>query len=104
MYMPVQVTLPYQAKAVGYQEDHYNNPAMSEEETDLSYEEAYQQLEQILQTLESGDLPLEESLSLYERGSALTAYCARKLDEAELRVQQWQPDGETVPVDDWQES
>ena len=77
---------------------------MSEEETELTYEEAYRQLEQILQTLESGDLPLEESLSLYERGSTLAAYCARKLDEAELRVQQWQPDGGAIPVDDWQES
>jgi exodeoxyribonuclease VII small subunit len=77
---------------------------MSEEQTDLSYEEAYQQLEQILETLESNDLPLEESLSLYERGAALAAYCARKLDEAELRVQQWQPGGETAPFNDWQQT
>jgi exodeoxyribonuclease VII small subunit len=70
---------------------------MSAELTDLSYEEAYQQLEQILETLESDDLPLEEALSLYERGAALAAHCVRKLDEAELRVQQWQPGGDTAP-------
>lgn len=70
---------------------------------DLSYEEAYQQLEQILQALESGDLPLEESLKLYELGATLAATCARKLDEAELRVRQWQPDDQTNDLDDWQQ-
>ncbi|MCC6453914.1 MAG: exodeoxyribonuclease VII small subunit [Caldilineaceae bacterium] len=69
-----------------------------------SYEEAYQQLEQILQALENGDLPLEESLKLYELGAALAAYCAQKLDEAELRVRQWQPDDQISSLDDWQEA
>ncbi len=70
---------------------------------ELTYEEAYQQLEEILEALESGDLPLEQSLSLYERGAALAAYCTRLLDEAELRVEQWQPDTGSVPINDWQE-
>ena len=73
-------------------------------ELDLPYEEAFDQLEHILQALESGDLPLEEALSLYEQGAALAAYCARLLDEAELRVEQWQPDGSTMPMEGWQES
>lgn len=77
---------------------------MSEAQGDLSYEEAYQQLEQILQALESGELPLEESLKLYELGAALATYCARKLDEAELRVRQWQPEGQTGDLDDWQDA
>jgi exodeoxyribonuclease VII small subunit len=77
---------------------------MSQAQGDLSYEEAYQQLEKILQALESGDLPLEESLKLYELGAALATYCARKLDEAELRVRQWQPGDETSNLDDWQEA
>lgn len=77
---------------------------MSQAPGDLSYEEAYQQLEKILQALESGDLPLEESLKLYELGAALASYCGRKLDEAELRVRQWQPGGETSSLDDWQEA
>jgi exodeoxyribonuclease VII small subunit len=70
----------------------------------LSYEEAYRQLEQILQALESGDLPLEESLKLYELGATLAAYCARKLDEAELRVRQWQPGDQMSSLDNWQEA
>jgi len=77
---------------------------MSQAQGDLSYEDAYQQLEKILQALESGDLPLEESLKLYELGAALASYCARKLDEAELRVRQWQPGDQTSSLDDWQEA
>jgi exodeoxyribonuclease VII small subunit len=71
---------------------------------DLTYEEAYRQLEKILQALESGDLPLEDSLKLYELGAALATYCGRKLDEAELRVRQWQPDDTTSDLDDWQDA
>ncbi len=71
---------------------------------DLTYEEAYARLEQILQALESGDLPLEKALSLYEEGAALAAHCARQLDEAELRVRQWQPGDDSLPLDDWQEA
>lgn len=77
---------------------------MSDELTNLTYEEAYDRLEQILQSLESGDLPLEKALSLYEQGAALAAYCATKLDEAELRVRQWQPGDTTIPLDDWQDA
>ena len=77
---------------------------MSQAPGDLSYEEAYLQLEKILQALENGDLPLEESLKLYELGAALAVYCARKLDEAELRVRQWQPGDQTSSLDDWQEA
>ena len=73
---------------------------MSEAQEDLSYEVAYQKLEQILQALENGDLPLEESLKLYELGATLAATCSRKLDEAELRVRQWQPDDQTSSLED----
>lgn len=71
--------------------------------TELSYEAAYAQLEAVLETLEDGDLPLEEALRLYERGAELAAYCTRKLDEAELRVRQWQPGDETSEFDAWRE-
>jgi exodeoxyribonuclease VII small subunit len=77
---------------------------MSQTQGDLSYEEAYQQLEQDLQALENGDLPLEQSLKLYELGATLASYCAHKLDEAELRVRQWQPGDQTTDLDDWQEA
>lgn len=77
---------------------------MSDAQGDPTYEEAYQHLEKILQALEGGDLPLEESLKLYELGATLAAYCTRKLDEAELRVRQWQPNDEATSLEDWQES
>ncbi|MBV7330535.1 exodeoxyribonuclease VII small subunit [Chloroflexi bacterium TSY] len=70
---------------------------------DLTYEEASAQLEEILNTLEGGELPLEESLLLYEKGSILATYCAKQLDEAELRVRQWQPAGDPAPFEDWSE-
>jgi exodeoxyribonuclease VII small subunit len=70
---------------------------------DLTYEQAFAQLEQILQTLEGGDLPLEQALALYEQGVALTAFCTHKLDTAELRVSQWQPGQQTAAFAGWQE-
>lgn len=76
---------------------------MDDRFVDLSYESAFAQLEAVLQQLESGELPLEETLSLYEQGLTLTAHCTRLLDSAELRVRQWQSDQQTTPVEDWQE-
>lgn len=69
----------------------------------LSYEAAFAQLEAVLQQLESGELPLEETLSLYEQGLALAAHCTRLLDGAELRVRQWQSDQPVTPLEGWQE-
>lgn len=72
-----------------------------------TYDQAFAELEAVLAQLESGDLPLEQALALYERGAALAAYCTRKLEEAELRVRQWQPGngGEepTRPFEGWRE-
>ncbi len=59
---------------------------------DLTFEQAFAELEESVRALERGDLPLEESLALYERGQGLAAYCARLLDEAELKVQQIESD------------
>ncbi|HXF63769.1 MAG TPA: exodeoxyribonuclease VII small subunit [Caldilineaceae bacterium] len=77
---------------------------MADNLPELTYEQAFTQLEQVLQALESGDLPLDQSLALYELGATLAAYCARKLDEAELRVRRWQPGDETTPFEEWQEA
>lgn len=71
--------------------------------TDLSYEEAFIQLEEVLAQLERDDLPLEESLLLYERGVALSSYCSTLLDSAELRVRQWQTDESVAEFTGWQE-
>ena len=54
----------------------------------LTYEQAYQQLEQIVTVLESSEYSLEVSLRLFERGQALARFCTALLDQAELKVQQ----------------
>jgi exodeoxyribonuclease VII small subunit len=55
---------------------------------ELSYEQAFVELESIVSSLESDQLALEEAMSLYERGQALTKYCVELLDKAELRLKQ----------------
>lgn len=55
---------------------------------DLTFEQAFQQLEEVVRQLESGELPLEQSLALFERGMALAKLCENKLDEAEQKVSQ----------------
>ncbi len=57
----------------------------------LSFEEAYAELEEVVQQLEAGDLTLDQSMALFERGTALAARCNTQLDAAELRVQQLVP-------------
>jgi exodeoxyribonuclease VII small subunit len=54
----------------------------------LSFEAAYAELEEIIARLDSGDLPLEDSVALFERGRKLAAHCQSLLDNAELRVSQ----------------
>lgn len=54
----------------------------------LSYEQAFAELEEIVTTLEANQRTLEESMALFERGQALAARCAALLDQAELKVQQ----------------
>jgi exodeoxyribonuclease VII small subunit len=53
----------------------------------MSFEEAMKDLETVVRRLESGDVPLEESITLYERGAALKAHCEAKLKAAEEKVQ-----------------
>lgn len=70
----------------------------------LSFERALKELEHIVGRLERGDVELEESITIYERGEALKAHCDRLLRQAEAKVEkltfdgQGQPDG-TVPFD-----
>jgi len=53
---------------------------------DPGFEEAIGRLEQIVKELEDGDLPLEESLRLFEEGIRLTRACTVRLDEAQRRI------------------
>jgi len=50
------------------------------------FEAAMERLECIVQSLESGDLPLDESLKVFEEGMQLVRFCTKKLDEAERKV------------------
>jgi exodeoxyribonuclease VII small subunit len=77
--------------------------------TDLKFEDSLARLEQIVSQLESGHLPLEESLKSFEEGIALARRCAKYLEDAEKRIEilakdaqgalgtkpfSWEPEGE----------
>ena len=53
----------------------------------MSFEQAMVALEQVVSALEKGEVPLDQSISLYERGAALRAHCAAKLRDAEEKVE-----------------
>ncbi len=53
----------------------------------MSFEEALAALEDVVNRLEGGQVPLEQSIALYERGDALKKHCEAKLGEAELKVE-----------------
>ena len=59
---------------------------------EMTYEQAFQELGQIVESLESGKLPLDESLALFERGQALADRCSALLEQAELRLRQLVPE------------
>ncbi|MFI5010944.1 MAG: exodeoxyribonuclease VII small subunit [Hyphomicrobiales bacterium] len=72
---------------------------------DLPFEKALAELETIVGRLERGDVPLEESIAIYERGEALKARCEGLLKQAEARIERitlsadGKPSG-TTPFDD----
>ena len=55
--------------------------------SDIKFEDALQRLEQIVDELEAGNLPLEDSLKVFEEGVGLARRCAKYLDEAEKRIE-----------------
>lgn len=68
----------------------------------LSFEEALSELESLVETMERGDLPLEESLKSFERGIELTRTCQNALKEAEQKVEILSaktPDAKLEPFD-----
>jgi exodeoxyribonuclease VII small subunit len=72
---------------------------MEEKEiADLTFEQAFQQLEKVVEQLEKGELSLEQSLALFEKGMLLAKLCERKLDEAEQKVSQLVGVSEAGPV------
>jgi exodeoxyribonuclease VII small subunit len=73
---------------------------MSEEKTSSpNFEASLEELERIVKDLEKGELPLEQSLLLFETGMRLSSECKRQLEEAESRVEILMKRGsEVVPV------
>ena len=77
---------------------------VTEEIKKLSFEEAISELEQIVEDLERGDIELEDSISIYERGVILKAHCEEKLKTAKMKIDKIvsHPDGDfsSEPLDE----
>jgi exodeoxyribonuclease VII small subunit len=67
----------------------------------MSFEEALRALEDVVRRLEAGDVPLDESIDLYERGEALRRRCQQRLDAAEARIEKIVagPDGHALALE-----
>ena len=65
---------------------------------ELSFEAALKELEETVARLEHGELTLDESLALFERGQQLAARCNSELEAAALKVEQLTEDGEIVEL------
>lgn len=59
----------------------------SPEGAPLSFEAGLEQLEAIVKEMESGDLPLDRALDLFEKGMKLSATCRQQLEDAETRIE-----------------
>ncbi|MEP2235320.1 MAG: exodeoxyribonuclease VII small subunit [Alteripontixanthobacter sp.] len=75
--------------------------AMETTEKDISqltFEDALKALEELVRRLESGDVPLDESIDLYERGEKLRKHCQKRLDAAQMRIEKivTGPDGKAA--------
>lgn len=71
---------------------------MKTEEQPKSFEASLEALEQIVHELESGDLPLERSLELFEDGIRLSRQCQERLNQAERRIEVLLRDNQGRPV------
>lgn len=65
-----------------------------------TFEENLQRLEQIVRAIEQGDVPLDESLKLFQEGTSLVESCGKLLDEAELQVKKIVADADGNPVEE----
>jgi exodeoxyribonuclease VII small subunit len=66
----------------------------------MSFEDALRALEDVVRRLESGDVPLDDSITLYERGEQLRKHCQARLDAAQARIEKIVagPDGQAAGV------
>lgn len=66
-------------------------PKSKDKPQEESFEKSFSELESIVAKLEAGDLSLDESLALFQRGMELSKKCGAMLDQAELRIKQLVP-------------
>lgn len=71
---------------------------MSDDVKEMNFEQAIAELEKVVGQLERGDVALEESITLYERGAKLRAHCQDKLRDAEEKVAKLTIDGDGQPT------
>lgn len=60
---------------------------MSKSVSEISFEEALQNLEKVVRALEVGEAPLDQAIDLFQQGISLVKLCSNKLDEAEKKIQ-----------------
>ena len=72
---------------------------MTAKKPSLTFEESLVRLEEIVRHLEKGDLPLGDTLKLYEEGTGLIASCSRMLDEAEQKVVKLKKGPDRKPIE-----
>ena len=70
-----------------------------EAQTETSFEDILERLEQIAGSLETGEPKLEEALELFEEGVSLTKEGTRRLDKAERKIEVLLDDGQTMPLE-----
>ena len=64
----------------------------------ISFEKAIEELEDIIKSLEQGDVPLDNTIELYERGAKLKDFCEKKLKDAEIKIKKINKDTKTEEI------
>ena len=77
--------------------DMVRTPAKHADIKEFSFERALKELETIVARLEKGDVELEDSIAIYERGEALREHCDRLLKQAEAKVEKLTLNNQGVP-------
>lgn len=74
------------------------NPNTTADITEMTFEAALSALEDVVRRLESGEVPLDDSINLYEQGEKLRQHCQARLDAAQARIEKivQAPDGRAV--------
>ena len=69
----------------------------------ITFEKAIEELEDIIKSLEQGDVPLDNTIELYERGARLKDFCEKKLKDAEIKIKKINKYSNTkeISIEDW---